>query len=78
MLNNDLSKGLPPNLAVGEPSIDYGFKGVDISMTSYQSELQWLSNTVTNNVLSCDLSNQSVNSLALVSGRATEKAIEVL
>jgi phenylalanine ammonia-lyase len=35
VLNNDLSKGLPPNLAVGEPSMDYGFKGVDISMASY-------------------------------------------
>ena len=49
-VNHTMNRGLPPNLAFNEPSLDYGLKGLDISISSYMSELSWVSNTVTNHV----------------------------
>jgi hypothetical protein len=37
LLNHSMNCGLPPNLAVGEPSVDYSLKGVDISAAAYLS-----------------------------------------
>ncbi|EIW80706.1 phenylalanine ammonia-lyase [Coniophora puteana RWD-64-598 SS2] len=78
-VNATMNRGLPPNLAGGEPSLDYGFKGIDINAASYLGELHSLGGmNVGVGSVSAEMHNQSVNSLALVSARYTLQAYDVL
>ena len=78
LLDTRLNNGLPPNLAVDEPSLSYTFKGVDINMAAYMSELAFLANPISSHVQSAEMSNQGVNSLALISARYTHMVLDVL
>ncbi|KAL4911029.1 hypothetical protein BDW74DRAFT_5016 [Aspergillus multicolor] len=78
LINPMLSKGLAPNLCADDPSLSFALKGVDINMASYMSELGYLNNPVSNFVQTADVSNQTVNSLALIGARYAADAVEVL
>ena len=78
LLNPSLSNGLPPNLAMDDPSISFAFKGIDINMASYASELGYLNHPVSNHVQSAEMHNQAINSLAFIAARYAGDAVEVL
>lgn len=78
IINPKTNYGLPPSLAVDEPSESFLLKAVEIMMAALQSELGFLANPAGNHVQSAEMGNQSLNSLALISARYTHSAIDVL
>ncbi|KAF7298068.1 Phenylalanine ammonia-lyase [Mycena chlorophos] len=78
LLNPTMNRGLPPSLAATDPSLNYHCKGIDIATASYVAELGYRAAPVSTHVQSAEMHNQAVNSLALISARATIDSIEML
>lgn len=78
LVNNQMNKGLPPNLCADDPSLSYTCKGLDINMAAYMSELAYVAHSVSPYVQSAEMHNQAVNSLALISARSTLEAVELV
>ncbi|KAL4071313.1 L-Aspartase-like protein [Scleroderma yunnanense] len=78
IVNPAMNRGLPGNLAGGEVALDFGGKGLDIAAAAYAGELNALGGmNVGVGVVSAEMHNQSLNSLALISARYTLTALEV-
>jgi phenylalanine ammonia-lyase len=60
LINPAMNRGLPPNLAATDPSLDYHAKGIDIGMAAYVSELGYLASPVSTHVQSAEIHNQAV------------------
>lgn len=78
LLNPDMNRGLPPSLAATDPSLNYHAKGIDIATAAYVSELGYRAAPVSTHIQSAEMHNQAVNSLALISGRATIDSLDIL
>ncbi|KDQ55092.1 hypothetical protein JAAARDRAFT_134454 [Jaapia argillacea MUCL 33604] len=78
LMNPKMNRGLPPSLAATDPSLNYHTKGLDIATAAYVGELGYLANPVSTHIQSAEMHNQAVNSLALISARATINSLEVL
>lgn len=78
IIDPSLNNGLPANLAADDPSTSFTVKGVDINMAAYMSELAFLASPVSSHVQAAEMHNQSINSLAFLSARMTQQAVELV
>ncbi|KAK0546600.1 hypothetical protein OC846_005196 [Tilletia horrida] len=78
LINPAMNRGLAANLAASDPSLNFHCKGIDIASAAAQAELAYLASPVSSHIQSAEMGNQSVNSMALVSGRYTINAVETL
>ncbi|KAL1718892.1 L-Aspartase-like protein [Schizophyllum commune] len=78
LMNPAMNNGLPPSMAASDPSLNYHGKGIDIATAAYVGELGYLASPVSTHIQSAEMHNQAVNSLALISARATINSLEVL
>lgn len=71
--NNGLEANL--NASAGE---NFTMKGIDTNMAAYMSELAALAHPVSSHVMSAEMHNQGINSLALLSARRTLEAVDLV
>jgi len=60
LMNPTMNRGLPPNLAASDPSLNYHTKGIDIGIAAYVSELGYLASPVSTHIQSAEMHNQAV------------------
>ncbi|USW59775.1 Putative aromatic amino acid lyase, L-Aspartase, phenylalanine/histidine ammonia-lyase, active [Septoria linicola] len=77
LINPMMNEVLPANLSFDDPSLSFTFKGIDINMAAYMSELAFLASPVSPHVQCAEMNNQAINSLALISARYTLDAVEI-
>ncbi|KAJ5692445.1 phenylalanine ammonia-lyase [Penicillium macrosclerotiorum] len=77
IINPATNNGLEANLNASAHE-NYTMKGIDINMSAYMSELAALAHPVSAHVMSAEMHNQGINSLALISARRTMEAVDIL
>ena len=77
LINAATNRGLPPILVVDEPGKSFILKGIDPFSAVLQSELGFLANPAGDHIQSAEMSNQTFNSLALISARYTHVSVEI-
>jgi phenylalanine ammonia-lyase len=78
LINPATNNGLDTNLVWGDPEASFTMKGPDVNMAAYMSELAALAHPVSSHVLSAEMNNQGLNSLAFISARKTMEALQIL
>ncbi|KAL4729040.1 hypothetical protein ACLX1H_003448 [Fusarium chlamydosporum] len=77
MINPSTNNGLEANLNVSDKE-NFTMKGIDVNMSAYMSELAALAHPVSSHVMSAEMHNQGINSLALLSARRTMEAADLV
>ncbi|KAJ5176506.1 Phenylalanine ammonia-lyase [Penicillium canariense] len=77
IINPATNNGIEANLNASAQE-NYTMKGIDINMSAYMSELAALAHPVSAHVMSAEMHNQGINSLALISARRTMEAVDLL
>lgn len=77
MISPYTNNGLEANLNASAHE-NYTMKGIDVNMSAYMSELAALAHPVSSHVMSAEMHNQGINSLALISARRTVEAADLV
>ncbi|KFA61072.1 hypothetical protein S40285_06337 [Stachybotrys chlorohalonatus IBT 40285] len=77
IINPATNNGLEANLNASDRE-NFTMKGIDVNMAAYMSELAALAHPVSSHVMSAEMHNQGINSLALISARRTMEAVDIL
>lgn len=77
IIGPNTNNGLEANLNPSEHE-NYTMKGIDVNMSAYMSELAALTHPVSSHVMSAEMHNQGINSLALISARRTMEAADLV
>ncbi|KAK5987809.1 Phenylalanine ammonia-lyase hkm12 [Cladobotryum mycophilum] len=77
IIHPSTNNGLEANLNASDRE-NFTAKGLDINMAAYMSELAALAHPVSAHVMSAEMHNQGINSLALLSARRTLEAVDLV
>ncbi|KAJ5724385.1 phenylalanine ammonia-lyase [Penicillium malachiteum] len=77
IIGPNTNNGLEANLNPSDHE-NYTMKGIDVNMSAYMSELAALAHPVSSHVMSAEMHNQGINSLALISARRTMEAADLV
>ncbi|KAF4122192.1 phenylalanine ammonia-lyase [Geosmithia morbida] len=77
IISPSTNNGLEANLNASDRE-NFTMKGIDVNMSAYMSELAALAHPVSSHVMSAEMHNQGINSLALVSARRTMEAVDLV
>ncbi|KAJ6437817.1 phenylalanine ammonia-lyase [Purpureocillium lavendulum] len=77
IINPSTNNGLEANLNASAHE-NFTMKGIDVNMSAYMSELAALAHPVSAHVMSAEMHNQGINSLALISARRTMEAADLV
>ncbi|KAJ3519344.1 hypothetical protein NM208_g14161 [Fusarium decemcellulare] len=77
IISPSTNNGLEANLNASDRE-NFTMKGIDVNMAAYMSELAALAHPVSSHVMSAEMHNQGINSLALLSARRTMEAVDLV
>ena len=77
IIHPSTNNGLEANLNASDKE-NFTMKGIDVNVAAYMSELAALAHPVSSHVMSAEMHNQGINSLALLSARRTMEAADLV